>query len=118
VRRDLVVARVDDERLDERLLRALGVAEPVPEDLGEALEEVDLLLGAGRLRDAAQVEVDEVLPLASLAVAALEGVAHGLHGQRHAPARAGRTALVLRTRQVRGGDGRLGGVVRVDALDS
>ena len=69
-RRDVLVVEVDDVLV--RVDRALGVLDLVGVDLRDRPEEIDLRLAIERRRDVAVVGVDEVEPLAQLAVAALE----------------------------------------------
>ena len=70
-RGEVRVVEVDDVLV--RVDRAVGVLDLVGVDLSDRAVELDLRLAVERRRDVALVDVDELRPLAQLAVAALEG---------------------------------------------
>jgi hypothetical protein len=74
---DGIVGRIQDQRLDERVPGSRGIGQLAPQDVGQSLVELALLL-ASRDLDERCVEVDQIVPLTLRPVALLELVATGI----------------------------------------
>jgi hypothetical protein len=83
MRGGVLVGGIDRQRLDEGIACRRRVAQLLPQDVPQPLEELDLLRRLDRL-DATHVEVHELVPLALVAVLPLQRVADRVGLERHA----------------------------------